>query len=491
MALDFPTSPTIGDTFDDWVWDGTAWQFAQTLPGGLPAGSIIPWGGSSAPANWLLCDGTAVSRTTYASLFSAIGTAYGTGDGSTTFNLPDLRGRVPVGRNSGSFGTLGATGGVESVTLTVDQMPSHTHTQNSHTHSGTTNSSGAHTHVLARGGTNAQVLTQTAAGDGGVANRWHLADGSSGGVGIAGTTSSGAHTHTFTTGGTVATNQNTGGGQSHTNVQPYQVVNYIIKATAASTPGDSELATRVQPVTLGGTGTTSLTAGNYLKGNGTNAVVTQTGVPATDLTGTINTARLPNIPVDIGGSGATTGAGLTPIVPSSVVVGSGSSSSTSTGFVTFTGVNTLSLNGVFSSAFKSYRIVLNIAGMSAGSDFRFRLRSAGTDNAGATNYYIAGRISAANSTSSEYAVNGTTAGYVGYIYPASADYFSTTMDFHNPFLARLTTHQNAHTGLTSTGIAAFSAIGGLHNLAASYDGITFFPSAAATFSGTVQLYGYR
>lgn len=64
---------------------------------GIPAGIVLPYGGSTAPAGWILCDGTAVSRTTYARLFTAIGTAYGSGDGSTTFNVPDMRGRTFAG----------------------------------------------------------------------------------------------------------------------------------------------------------------------------------------------------------------------------------------------------------------------------------------------------------------------------------------------------------------------------------------------------------
>lgn len=68
----------------------------------VPIGLILPYGGSSAPTNWFLCDGSAKSRTTYASLFAVIGTAYGSGDGSTTFNVPDMRGRAPVGAGTGT-----------------------------------------------------------------------------------------------------------------------------------------------------------------------------------------------------------------------------------------------------------------------------------------------------------------------------------------------------------------------------------------------------
>jgi hypothetical protein len=80
--------------------------------GGIPVGAMMPYGGASAPIGWLLCQGQAVSRTTYASLFAVLGTAYGAGDGSTTFNLPNLQQRFPLGKGaSGTASTLGAVGG--------------------------------------------------------------------------------------------------------------------------------------------------------------------------------------------------------------------------------------------------------------------------------------------------------------------------------------------------------------------------------------------
>ena len=90
----------------------------------IPVGSGKIWFTDTAPTGWLLCDGSAVSRSTYAALFAVIGTTYGSGDGSTTFNLPSLKGKVPVGKDAAQteFDTLGETGGSK----TVDS--SHTHT---------------------------------------------------------------------------------------------------------------------------------------------------------------------------------------------------------------------------------------------------------------------------------------------------------------------------------------------------------------------------
>lgn len=96
----------------------------------LPAGSMVDFAAATAPAGWLLCDGTAVSRTTFAALFGVISTNYGVGDGSTTFNVPDFRGKVPVGSGTGAgltARTLAATGGAETHVLTTAQMPSHNH----------------------------------------------------------------------------------------------------------------------------------------------------------------------------------------------------------------------------------------------------------------------------------------------------------------------------------------------------------------------------
>ena len=97
--------------------------------GGGGGGSAITgegklWFTGTAPTGWLLCNGAAVSRTTYASLFAVIGTIYGSGDGSTTFNVPDFRGRVPAGVDGLTFASLGLTLGEESTQLSDAQAPS-------------------------------------------------------------------------------------------------------------------------------------------------------------------------------------------------------------------------------------------------------------------------------------------------------------------------------------------------------------------------------
>lgn len=181
-------------------------------------GVVFPFAGTTAPTGWLLCAGQAVNRTTYAALFAVIGTTYGSGNGTTTFNVPDLRGRVIAGADnmggtaanrltsagSGVSGAIGSAGGAETHTLSSAQIPAHTHT-------GSTASAGSHTHTVAV----TSGPTQTSSDYGPTA----LAGPGSGTSGTAGD-----HTHSVTV------NANTGGGNAHNNTQPTVCLNYIIKA---------------------------------------------------------------------------------------------------------------------------------------------------------------------------------------------------------------------------------------------------------------------
>lgn len=179
------------------------------------AGMVMPFAGTSAPTGWLLAFGQAVSRSTYSSLFSAIGTTYGSGDGSSTFNLPDLRGRVIAGQddmggvsadnltnvagNGLNGDTLGATGGAENHQLTTAQMPSHSHTLNG----------GLHT--VQRGGSSAGGGVQIGSFTSGP-------DDDGNGTPLSGNTAF----DNFS----IASN---GSGAVHNNVQPTIILNYIIK----------------------------------------------------------------------------------------------------------------------------------------------------------------------------------------------------------------------------------------------------------------------
>ena len=96
-----------------------------------PIGAIIQYGGTTDPPGFFICDGRAISRTTYAILFGVIGTAYGAGDGSTTFNIPDLRGRVPVGL--GTAAPVNTLGGSDGVAVANRRGELHRHTPHAHT----------------------------------------------------------------------------------------------------------------------------------------------------------------------------------------------------------------------------------------------------------------------------------------------------------------------------------------------------------------------
>ena len=178
-----------------------------------PPGAVMQYAGAAAPTGWLLCNGAGVSTTTYAGLFAAIGYAYG-GSGAT-FNLPNLTGKVAVGRDTSQteFATLGQSGGEKAHTMSIAEMPSHTHVQNAHTHL-----QDPHTHGTTSGLISWPTTTNTGAHD------W--SGWLTGGNWVYGPTITNT---TATNQNTTATNQNSGGGGSFNVLQPYVVLNYIIK----------------------------------------------------------------------------------------------------------------------------------------------------------------------------------------------------------------------------------------------------------------------
>ena len=165
---------------------------------------------ATAPTGALICDGAAVSRSVYSSLFAVLGTAYGVGDGSTTFNLPDWDGVFLAGATGGTY-SPGDTGGADTVTLDATMIPAHTHTGPSHTHS-----TPAHTHPAVGGGVFVDNLggggANITSGGGGYTTSSTTGSGGSGTTGSGGTGNTGS----------------TGGGGSHENRPPFLAVTVYI-----------------------------------------------------------------------------------------------------------------------------------------------------------------------------------------------------------------------------------------------------------------------
>lgn len=201
-------------------------------PAGAPGltvryiGELIPMAGSTVPSLCLACDGSAVSRSTYAALFAEIGTAYGSGDGSTTFNLPNTKGRTLVTRDSGQteFDTLGETGGSKTHTLTGAE--SGVNGSGSTTSSGSHNTGGHsvdHSHSV-----NGAGDTVVRSGFGGAGAGLQVGGGSfvhdnfqTGGTSTNHTHAVQNHTHPLT---------NRTADSAHNNLQPYLTTNMVIYA---------------------------------------------------------------------------------------------------------------------------------------------------------------------------------------------------------------------------------------------------------------------
>jgi microcystin-dependent protein len=199
-----PTNATVDDT-----WTDTSSQVIEDPVIGMPIGTIQMFASSTAPTNWFSCTGQAISRTIYSVLFALIGTTYGAGDGTTTFNLPNFQGRGPMGFMPGNtkFDTMGETGGEESHVQTLAELAAHNH-------GGATGNGGAHTPTAQGVNTGAATTGQFGAYpihiQNDVAPNW-------------GVTNFGAvpdHTHPI----------NSAGSSAAMNVlDPYLTVNFIIK----------------------------------------------------------------------------------------------------------------------------------------------------------------------------------------------------------------------------------------------------------------------
>ena len=200
-----------------------------------PTGSVVMFASLTPPSGWLLCDGSAVSRTTHADLFSVIGTSFGAGNGTTTFNVPNLKGRVAVGRDSAEprFNDLGETGGEITHLLTTAEIPSHTHTQNSHNHTqdAHNHTQNSHNHIQ---DPHSHQVNPGLPGSGGTrladtTNGFHVTLNTLTATATNQAATATNQAATATNQAATATNQNTGGGGTHNNLQPYIVMSYIIK----------------------------------------------------------------------------------------------------------------------------------------------------------------------------------------------------------------------------------------------------------------------
>lgn len=265
--LNFPANPSDGDHYESYVFNDAdgVWEFSPSsisdfsdvrIVGtpkdnsilsynedaqqwvadsteGVPVGTVTIFAGTTPKPGYLFCDGSVVLRAEYPNLFNAIGTTYNTsGETSLQFRLPSLSGKVVVGLDSSQteFDRLGKSGGSKTHTLSVAEMPAHTHIQDAHTHT-----QNAHSH------------TQDAHSHG-ISIWWNPNDWENGSFGLGyfgswgnvmavtggwgfGTSSAQPYIYgtTATNNANTATNQYTGGGQAHDNLQPYSVLKYVIK----------------------------------------------------------------------------------------------------------------------------------------------------------------------------------------------------------------------------------------------------------------------
>jgi microcystin-dependent protein len=262
--LDFPTSPSDGDTYLEYVFNGETetWDLIKSISMNdvfdtqfsdlgsrdillynsesnkwvnnsenfIPVGAIFPHTSVMIPPGYLACNGATLSQSEYGDLYNVIGSSYNVGtEPSGTFRIPSLTARIPVGFSSSEteFTPLGKYGGTEEHLLTVDELATHTHTQNAHTHS-----QNAHNHTQS---SHSHTITFSFGAPGsswgyGFFGSFRNRPGITGGWGLGTSSAQPAINGTAAINqNTRATNLETGGSEAHNNLQPYITLNYIIK----------------------------------------------------------------------------------------------------------------------------------------------------------------------------------------------------------------------------------------------------------------------
>ena len=428
---------------------------ANVATPGLPVGSIQAFAGANAPTGWLLCDGSAVGRAEYPELFSTLGTAYGAGNTTTTFNIPDLRGRVPAGKDnmggtaagrltsavSGVSGTaLGSSGGSQNI-------PDHSHQSYIRVlefyddmivgQSGQSQIGGYNSRTGAWTTWQHPVTTVTAS-----ANNY-----------------TGRSTQTTWVSQTNMVSDGPSYQQTPQNVQPTLVVNYIIKAVADIARGG--WYTQSSPPVV-----TQLPSNPQFNEQ---VFYMPTNVSHGDDTGgTTALEQFPQLFLYNGSRWIPT-AGKTHLARLSCTNSRGPR-----------------IDGIFTSLFRTYTIVWSVSSATGGGFIFSRLRSSGSDNS--TGYYWTVPYSTSNNTGS--GIDNTTTfgnssgvpiGYYGG--PAMGEF--TLID---PALLYKTGFSGIGHDERSGTMSVKSIIGGTHNSTSAFDGIKFFISGQAQ-TGIIDIYG--
>lgn len=448
MPLDFPSSPTNGETYGNYYYDATvgAWNSfsstVNTIPSTLKNLTVSTASGGLTPFTVTNSSGTVVSQITSDGVVIAnslilttpVGVSNG-GTGATTFT-------------SGSYlkgnGTdaIQAQIGIPFADVTMQAIPAaanlNTYTTQGLYHQGSD--------AQASGGTNYPVAR----------------------AGLLEVFQSGAD----------------GSGFTYQRYTVYQAFHAVYTRAKYTTTWSAWQQIPVGTVTVdeGGTGATSFTSGAYLKGAGTSAIIAQTGIPGTDLTSSITIAN--------GGTGVTTGAGLVPVVPTSLTTVSGSASVNSLGAVTMSGVSSVALNGVFTSAYKNYRIQVHIGNTSATGNL-FITPRIGSADVSATLYYQSVLAFQGGTTGTSWSNLVNFWHITGFSAAATTPpYAAFSGDIFGPQDANTRTVFNGQgLGITSSAWETRN-IAGWDDTVRSCDGIRLWSASSQTFSGTIRIYGY-